>query len=770
MTQSPTRALDRRRLLFGRDDTPRIVSVRATMQGLADVWRRVDDRLIHERVEFPNWLIVTDPAPLDPLYPVRMALDEVRDTLADPPDGLAIVELEGPHPLRYLVLTTRFNEVEDVLTRAHGASSRADLRNRALIRDATEQYLMLSGRTYYGGMAFGDIRRLQFDLETTGLSLTQDRIFMISIRDSTGFEALLDTGSMDEAEVLREFVRIVRERDPDVIENHNIFEFDIPFVINRARALGVDLPLGRDRRGFSQSTDTLKVGERNERFTRYRLVGREIIDTLHSAKRFSAIQRDLRSRGLKQVAKYFGFARLDREYVPGAEIWNTFQSDPERVRRYSSHDVEEVDELSQVLMGSSFALASIVPRPYERIATSGPAQGLIEPLMIRAYLSEGQSLPQGAPAGGAYAGARTELMTSGILRNVVKADVASLYPSIMLSYGIGPESDQLGAFGEILAELTKLRLFHKNQARQAPPDSRERQASEALSGAMKVLINSFYGSLGTSFALFGDLRAAGEVTRRGREVLGQMLQSLERRGLTLIEADTDGVLFSVPDGWTEPDEHRLIADLNAELPAGIVVEHDGRYAAMYSYAEKNYVLKGYDGKIKIVGGSFRSSRWEPYGERFVAEAATMILTDRVSEIRELYHAACADVRARRLTVDDICTMITLTKSPEEYRNSNRREEPYEVLLAGGRTDWRVGERVRYYRARGGARKLADDYADDYDAEYYCRRLRNTYAGKLSKAIDEEGLRRLLDDQLGLFSTGYDDIRLLTSRERSVGQF
>ena len=130
---------------------------------------------------------------------------------------------------------------------------------------------------------------------------------------------------MDEAELLREFVRIVRERDPDVIENHNIFEFDIPFVIERARALGVELPLGRDGRGFSKSNDTLKIGERSERFTRYRLVGREIIDTYHAARRFSAIQRDLRSRGLKQVAQYFGFARKDREYVPGAEIWATFR-------------------------------------------------------------------------------------------------------------------------------------------------------------------------------------------------------------------------------------------------------------------------------------------------------------------------------------------------------------------------------------------------------------------------------------------------------------
>lgn len=763
--------LDRHRLVFGRDNTPGIVAVRATNQGQADIWRRVDGTVIHERENFPNWLILSDAGPLAPLGPATLPFDALRDDLPEPPGRLAIVELAGSHSLRYLVLTTRFAEVEGALAAASEGGGSRDGRAHMLVRDPTEQYLMLSGRTYFGGMAYSDVRRLQFDLETTGLSTTEDRIFMISVRDSTGFEACLDTGSVDEAELLRWFVRTVQERDPDVIENHNIFEFDIAFVIERARALGVELPLGRDGTAFTKQQDTLKLGERSERFTRYRLVGREIIDTLHAAKRFSAIQRDLRSRGLKQVAQYFGFARDDREYVPGAQIWTIFQTDPDRIRRYASHDVEEVDELSKVLMGSSFALASIVPRPYERIATAGTAQGLIEPLLIRAYLSEGHALPVGAATGGTYAGARTELFTSGILHNVVKADVASLYPSLMLSYRIGPESDQLGAFHEILAELTRLRLHHKEQARQSPPGSREQMANDALQAAMKVLINSFYGSLGTSFALFGDLHAASEVTRRGREVLGQMLNALERRGLTLIEADTDGVLFSVPDGWTEADERRLIDEITAELPAGIIVEHDGRYAAMYSYAEKNYVLKGYDGSIKIVGGSFRSSRWEPFGERFLAEAARLLLNDDLAGIGALYRQVCADLRARRLPAEDVCTMISLTKSPDEYQRSKRREEQYEVLLAAGRGTWRSGERIRYYRAKGGSKKLLEAFTDDYDCEYYVKRLRTTFAARLSKAIDEEGLKRLLDDQGDLFGTpDASDVRTLTSKERTVSAF
>src|SRR4051812_6221506 len=112
MTESTARPLNRQRLLFGRDDTPGIVAVRATMQGQADVWRRVGDEVLHERVEFPNWLIATDVAPLEPLALARLSFDHMRDAMPEPPDGLAVVELDGTHPLRYLVLTTRFDEVE----------------------------------------------------------------------------------------------------------------------------------------------------------------------------------------------------------------------------------------------------------------------------------------------------------------------------------------------------------------------------------------------------------------------------------------------------------------------------------------------------------------------------------------------------------------------------------------------------------------------------------------------------------------------------------
>jgi uncharacterized protein YprB with RNaseH-like and TPR domain len=340
-------------LLFGRDATPGIVSVAAGRDGVARVWRRLDGRVVEEQDRFPLWFLLDDLELLaeTPFHLLTPA--DLRAGVPDPPGGLGVVVLEGDHLYRYLVLPSRLDEVEAAMVAFHNKRSGEapirtlrDLGAHVYWRPAAEQYLTLCGRTYFKGLAYTDLVRLQFDLETTGLDDRSDRIFMINVSDSTGFSACLDIGRMDEREILLEFARIVAERDPDVIENHNIFEFDIPFLIKRASALGVKLALGRDGGGFTASPDSLKVGDRSEPFTRYSLVGREIIDTLHAVKRYGAIVREMRDRGLKQAARYFGVAREGREYVHGPEIWRTFQDDPERVRRYGADDVDEVNELS----------------------------------------------------------------------------------------------------------------------------------------------------------------------------------------------------------------------------------------------------------------------------------------------------------------------------------------------------------------------------------------------------------------------------------------
>jgi DNA polymerase elongation subunit (family B) len=302
-------------------------------------------------------------------------------------------------------------------------------------------------------------------------------------------------------------------------------------------------------------------------------------------------------------------------------------------------------------------------------------------------------------------------------------------------------------------------------------------------------------------ALFADSRAAGEVTSRGRAVLNQVLEALRQRGIALIEADTDGVYFAVPSGWTEEQEQALVAEVGAELPAGIRLEYEGRYRAMFSYEVKNYALLTYNDRLVLHGVALRSSRAEPFGERFLHRALHCTMMGDIVGARQAFLETVTALRQRALPVSDLATRVRLSKSPETYldkqdgagRKASHPEPPYEALLNAGRKRWYPGERVRFYRARGKSYVwLPDENAEasvdsgwtethgtapqhpttstgsnphNYDVEHYVQVLVSSYAARLRKAFAPDDFEQLfrLAEQPGLFDQPIETIQPLWIR-------
>ena len=776
--------------LWGWDPTPGIVSVWAEDDGRAFIWRRTPETgaLVREIDRFRPWLLLDR---LDDLLHLGDAL--CRD---DSDVGAARIryrELDGPGALRYIVSADDYKTLNAAILR--GASGRlgrqvAHLKElgpeAALCLPIDEQYLVATGRNYFRDLSFDQLRRLQFDLETTGLHPDRDRIFMISVRHPLGTTEILEVSARDdaaEADLIRRLVARIQEADPDVIENHNLHGFDLPFLHRRARALRVPLALGRfgapglrrraARRGVAAEDD-------EERRVRFVAPGRELIDTIDAVRRYDYTVRALPSYGLKAVARYLGIAGPDRVLIRGDLIYPTYQTDPDRVRRYAAADVEEVAALSRTLGGPAFALARMVPRRYERLADAGPATGMIDPLLVRAYLHAGTALPAHEESDGTpHSGAALHLFATGVARRVVKADVASLYPSLMRTYRIGPARDHLGVLLALVDRLVDQRLAAKSAARQAPNGSAERHAYEAMSAAIKLVVNSAYGYLaaGGGLTRFADVHAANEVTRRGRETLDFMCRALAERGVTLLEADTDGVYVAVPESWTEDDERRVVAEVASLLPPLVQLEFEGRYAAMLSHEPKNYALLGYDGTLLLRGVAFRSSRAEPFGESFLRHAIERLLGGDVPGVREVYLATVDALRRRELPTIKVASRVRLTKSPERYlaTRESRRELPYEALLASGRDAWHVGDKVRVYRTKNGLAAVAPEVDEeggteigdprDYDVVYYERLLRDSFAARLQRAFTPSDYSVVFadPDQASLFAPPLESIRPVLNR-------
>ncbi len=711
--------------------------------GSARVWQRSPGAGVAATDHrFPRWFLATDLELVGHMTHRRIAPEVLAapgEPLADV-GGLGVVELEG-EPVdgyRFLVLTERLAEVEAAILDTYNKrvsgqlQSLAELRGLVLVLPPVEQFLVLTGRTYFKGLVYEDLVRLQFDLETTGLDEQRDRIFMISMRDNRGWRTCLDISTMSEQALLGRFVELVRERDPDVLENHNIFAFDLPFLVKRAASLGVHLGLGRDGSVPRSRSDVFRVGERSEPFTRWQVTGREIVDTQHAVRRYGSETPDMRRHGLKEAARYFGIARADREYVVGAEIWSTYRQDPERIRRYANDDVDEVDGLSRRLLPELFALATMVPRAYERIVADASARSLIEPMLLRAYLRAGHTVPAPLPQA-SEAGSRKspDLLVRGVVRDVMLLSLTPLLAAIVASEAIRSANDRLAVLPRVVIALQACTVDLQGDELAA-----ERAACRRLADAAPVY-------LAAGGELWSDTEAAAGLETRARAVVDGVIAELRREGATVVEVDGQRVMVAVPAGWGEAQERRLEAVVLRLAPSGVALVGLGRYAGAYIRSEGSHILVAEDGRVIVRGAAFRTGKREHYGERFLRAAAPLVVLGTAPEVRRVFLESVGELRAERTPVEDLCVQETLHKAVADYRRAGYREEPYEVLLAAGIKTWRPGVRVRYYRDRtGGLRLLQEGEPAAPDWEYYVQRLRTVYCQHYAAAYRPDDFARV----------------------------
>jgi DNA polymerase I len=619
-TPPATPALEYDPMLFGKDPTPYIVAVEP-IDSRIRLFIREGGQLRTVEEPFRPWL----------LSDMRMEMDSVHwQELKG--------ELEGRRMLKYLAVCDG-REVFENLRRALRDEHREIIAYGSFAR----QYLMLSGKTLFKGMTFADLHRVQLDIETTTLTPDQQgaQVLMIALSDTRGYEAVLDG---DEKQILEQLVERIQALDPDVIEGHNLFGFDLPYLAARAQALGVPLRLGRDgsELRFGSPRQCI-IGANSRTFTPAFAHGRHLIDTYLSVQRFDIGRGELEGYGLKEVAQQLGIAAPDRIYLEREQIPDLWHTDPETVRRYCLQDVHETRRLADLTLPTEFYQCQMLPDTLQNLATIGTGEKA-NLMFLRAYLAEGYAVP--APQGAReYPGGYTEVRQVGLIPRIVKADVESLYPSVMLRYGIKPRADHLNVFLPTLERLRRLRLDAKARAKQT--QGAESAYWDGLQNSFKILVNSYYGYLGSPFH-FNDYDAAEQVTLTGQELVKQIAAEIERQGGLVVEIDTDGVYFQPPpEVQTEADEIAFVERVGAVLPEGIRLAYDGRYKAMLSLKTKNYVLQGYDGKLTFKGASLRSRADEKFGREFLNSATQWLLNGEPERVVAEYQSAGAGDSQRR---------------------------------------------------------------------------------------------------------------------------
>ena len=627
------------------------------------------------------------------------------------------------------------------LAKATGASMGDPSAPWFFINDPVRQYLTATGKTMFKGMELEQVKRLQLDIECftadgyefCNAGREEDRIIAIGFADETGWSEILDGSRLGEKELLEQTFAIIRERDPDVIEGHNIFNFDIPYILERAKRHRVKAAIGRDGSVPKCRPSRLAVGDRMITYTRADIFGRHIVDTLFLVQAYDLSERSMEGFGLKEAAVHFGFASADRVYIDGSDIARTFTSDPATVMKYLRDDVAETRAIGNHLSRSYFVQAGILPFAYQDICIRGNATK-IDALLTREYLRQDRALSSPGPSR-EFQGGYTDMFMTGVIPNVHHCDVRSLYPSVMLTRKIGPVLDELGVFLQALKLLTTYRLDTKRQMQKSESKAEQRRL-DALQKTFKILINSFYGYLGFAQGQFCDFSAAEQVTAEGRAILSGMISTLKTLGAHPVEIDTDGIYFVPPDGAGGAGQELFRKEFAQSLPAGIDVEFDGEYKAMFSYKMKNYALLCENGDVVIRGASLKSRGLEPFQRSFMKEAIRLKLECKDDELPRLKNRYTKAICGHEWPLHELAKTVTLQDSPQTYAakigtKSRGRDAGYELALRS-KKEFRAGDQLSFY-VTGEKKSVpvhqyarlvsdADPAARDENISYYLAKL------------------------------------------------
>jgi len=618
-------------------------------------------------------------------------------------------KLSSKNEYKFLILFESWEDCRKARTflqNKTGESASSTQAPYLFLSDPVHQHLLLTGKTLFKGLAFKDVHRLAIDIETgcapgyefSNPEREEDRIISIALASSRGHEEVLFGRDMEEKKMIEALGERIRELDPDVIEGHNIFNFDLDYIRARAQMHAVALSWGRDGSACAFRRSRFNVAERIIDYSRAEIFGRHVVDTMFLLQYYDLAARELESYGLKFAARHFGLAEEDRTYIEGKDVQWYYDHEPETLKKYNMEDAKETIALSELLGYSFFLQARIFPFSYQNIFVRGNATK-INALFLREYLRRRTSVPK--PKGAKeFEGGYTDVFVHGLVRNVVHCDVASLYPSVMLAYGLQPSGDSLNVFLPLLGDLRSFRLDAKHLAQEAET-KHDRDYYQALQQTFKILINSFYGYLGTELHHFADPQVAAEVTRKGREIIRAMIDWLRKEGAKPVEIDTDGIYFVPPEGVeTEEKAQNLVARLSDSLPEGIEVSMDGFYPAMFSYKMKNYALLDEKGRVLIKGSALRSRGMEKFLREFLSNMLHLLLEGRGEKVRELIEEYMAGIEKHEMDVSMLAKTETLGESLESYKlkiQGGKRNPSalYELALASGRP-YRAGDQLSYY--------------------------------------------------------------------------
>jgi DNA polymerase-2 len=445
------------------------------------------------------------------------------------------------------------------------------------------------------------------------------------------------------------------EHDPDAIIGWNLIQFDLRVLHAHSQEFGVPLRLGRDGsvldwRAHGQQPDHFFAGA----------AGRLIIDGIDALKSatwtFPSFSLEYVSRTLLGEGK-----AVDNPYARMDEIQRRFDEDKPALAHYNLKDCELVTRI--------FAKTDLLSFMLERATVTGLAAdrtGGSVAAFTHLYLPRMHRLGYVAPNLGDVTGQNSPggfVMDSrpGLYDSVLVLDYKSLYPSIIRTFlidpvglveGLAQPDDAHSVPGFLGARFSRSRHCLPDIVRRVSEgrDLAKRQRNAPLSQALKIIMNAFYGVLGSWGCRFFDPRLASSITMRGHEIMHRTRELIEAQGYEVIYGDTDSTFVWLReahrDGEAERKGRAIVAHVNDwwrthlrerfGLDSALELQYERHYLRFLmptvrgaeEGSKKRYagLALGADGGEDVVFKGLETVRtdWTPLAQQFQRELYTLV--------------------------------------------------------------------------------------------------------------------------------------------------
>ena len=408
-----------------------------------------------------------------------------------------------------------------------------------------------------------ELTMLAFDIETLyheGEEFGTGPILMISYADGSEARVItwkkIDLPYVDvvstEKEMIKRFLRVVKEKDPDVLITYNGDNFDFAYLKKRCEKLGIKFTLGRDG-------SEPKIQRMGDRFA-VEVKGRIHFDL------YPVIRRTINLPTYTLEAVYEAVFGKPKEKVYAEEIAQAWESGEglERVARYSMEDAKVTYELGREFFPMEAQLSRLIGQSLWDVSRSSTGN-LVEWFLLRKAYERNELAPNKpnekelAKRRESYAGGYVKEPERGLWDNIVYLDFRSLYPSIIITHNVSPDTlnregckeydvapevghrfckDFPGFIPSLLGELLEERQKIKRKMK-ATIDPLEKKLLDYRQRAIKILANSFYGYYGYAKARWYCKECAESVTAWGREYIETTIREIEEKfGFKVLYADS----------------------------------------------------------------------------------------------------------------------------------------------------------------------------------------------------------------------------------------